>query len=321
MMPEIKNLISFVIPCYRSEATIKLVIDEIIEVVAQRPVYDYEIICVNDCSSDSVYTVLEDLAKNNQKIKIVNFAKNMGKHAAVLAGYAYASGEYVVNLDDDFQCPTIELWKLLDPLIYDGYDYTTAKYPEKKQAAWKNLGSNVNVMMSEALLGKPKNLRFENFTAMKRFVMNEMARYDNPYPYLEGLVLRTTRNIKAIEMEERERADSNTTGYTLVKSISLWINGFTAFSVKPLRFSAFAGFFTALAGFITGLIMVVRKIINPEIVMGYTSLAVIMLFLGGMILMCLGLVGEYVGRIYICLNKAPQYVVKNTINIKKQTED
>lgn len=319
MRDEIKNLISFVIPCYRSEATIKLVVDEIVAVVAQRPAYDYEIICVNDCSPDNVYAVLEELARENKKIKVVNFAKNMGKHAAVLAGYSYVTGEYVVNLDDDFQCPTCDLWKLLDPLISGECDYATAKYPEKKQAAWKNLGSNVNVMMSEALLGKPKNMRFENFTATKRFVVDEMARYDNPYPYLEGLVLRTTRNIKAIEMEERDRADSNTTGYTLFKSIALWINGFTAFSVKPLRFSAFAGFFTAFAGFVTGLVMVIRKMMNPEIVMGYTSLAVIMLFLGGMILMCLGLVGEYVGRIYICLNKAPQYVVKNTINVQEKT--
>ena len=132
---------------------------------------------------------------------------------------------------------------------------------------------------------------------------------------LEGLVLRTTRNVKAIEMEERERADSNTTGYTLAKSIALWINGFTAFSVKPLRIATFVGMMTALAGFITGIIMVIRKLINPVIAMGYTSLAVIMLFIGGMILMCLGLVGEYVGRIYICINKSPQYVVKNTINV------
>ena len=314
-MVKIKNLISFVIPCYRSQATIKKVTDEIIEVVSQRAEFDYEIICVNDGSPDNVYAVLESLAADNSKIKVINFAKNMGKHAAVLAGYAYVSGEYVVNLDDDYQCPTCDLWKLLDPLIKDECDYATAKYPQKKQAAWKNLGSNVNVLMSEMLLGKPKNLRFENFTAMKRFVMDEMVRYDNPYPYLEGLVLRTTHNVKAVEMEERERADSNTTGYTLFKSIALWINGFTAFSVKPLRIATFVGMMTALAGFITGIIMVIRKLINPVIAMGYTSLAVIMLFIGGMILMCLGLVGEYVGRIYICINKSPQYVVKNTINV------
>lgn len=314
-MVKTKNLISFVIPCYRSQATIKKVIDEIIEVVAQRAEYDYEIICVNDGSPDNVYAVLKVLAESNSKIKVINFAKNMGKHAAVLAGYAYVTGEYVVNLDDDYQCPACELWRLVEPLIQDECDYATAKYPQKKQAAWKNFGSNINMLMSEMLLGKPKNLRFENFTAMKRFVMDEMVRYDNPYPYLEGLVLRTTHNVKAVEMEERERADTNSTGYTLLKSIALWINGFTAFSVKPLRLATLVGMVTALAGFVTGIIMVIRKLLNPAIAMGYTSLAVIMLFLGGMILMCLGLVGEYVGRIYICINRSPQYVVKNTINV------
>ena len=315
-MTEIKNLISFVIPCYRSEATIQKVTDEIIEIVGQRAQYDYEIICVNDGSPDNVYEVLQKLAKENHKIKVVNFAKNMGKHAAVLAGYAYVRGEYVVNLDDDFQCPTTELWRLLEPLVQEQCDYATAKYPHKKEAVWKRWGSEVNVLMSQMLLGKPKGIRFENFTACKRFVADEMAKYPNPYPYLEGLLLRVTRNVKEVEMEERERADNNTTSYTFLKSIALWINGFTAFSVKPLRISTFVGVLAAMVGFIVGLIMVIKKILNPEIAMGYTSLAVIQLVIGGLILMSLGLMGEYIGRIYICLNKSPQYVVKNTINVE-----
>ena len=308
------TLLSFVIPCYRSEATISKVIDEIIETVAQRPGYDYEVICVNDCSPDNVYAVLEKLAAGNSRVKVVNLAKNMGKHSAVLAGYAYASGEYIVTLDDDYQCPTYELWKLLDPVEQDECDYATARYKEKKQAAWKNFGSNVNVMMGVVMLDKPRELRFENFCVMKRFVGDEMIKYTSPYPYLEGLVLRVTRRIKMVDMEERDRADSNTTGYTLKKSLALWVNGFTAFSVKPLRIATVIGVLTAIIGFITGVVMVVRRLVNPDIAIGYTSLAVIQLFLGGMILMCLGLMGEYIGRIYISQNKAPQYVVRNTLN-------
>jgi len=319
-MAEVKNLISFVIPCYRSQATIKKVTDEIIEVVGQRPQYDYEIICVNDCSPDNVYEVLRELAAGNRKIKVVNLAKNMGKHAAVLAGYGFASGEYVVDLDDDYQSPTYELWKLLEPVERDECDYATAHYLEKKQAAWKNFGSNVNVLMGVVMLEKPKELRLENFSVMKRFVVNEMIKYTSPYPYLEGLVLRVTRRIKMVDMEERDRADDNKTGFTLKKSISLWVNGFTAFSVKPLRIATIIGLITAVIGFITGIVMIIRRLLNPDIAMGYTSLAVIQLFLGGMILMCLGLVGEYIGRIYISQNKSPQYVVRNTINME-QAED
>ena len=306
--------ISFVIPCYRSEKTISVVVAELIETVHQRENFDYEIICVNDSSPDNVYQVLEALAEGNSRIKVINLAKNMGKHAAVLAGYAYADGSYIVNLDDDFQSPGYELWKLIDPLVQEGFDFVTAHYKRKEQAAWKNAGSAVNNLMSRLMLGKPKGLRFENFSAMKRFVMEEIVRYTNPYPYLEGLVLRVTRNIKTVEMEERGRADKNATGYTFSKSLALWINGFTAFSVKPLRLATFTGIATAAIGFIYGIIMIIRKLLGWNVVLGYTSLLVVQLFLGGMILMCLGLVGEYVGRIYICLNKSPQYVVRNTIN-------
>lgn len=310
--------ISFVIPCYRSEKTIEKVINEILETVALREEYDYEVICINDCSPDNVYEVLKNLAAQNHKIKVINFAQNRGKHAAVLAGYSFANGDYIVNLDDDFQSPGCNLWQLLDPLIGDGYDFVTARYKRKEQAAWKNMGSAVNNLMSQIMLGKPRGLRFENFFAMKRFVKDEISKYTNPYPYLEGLILRVTHNICSVEMEERGRADDNATGYTFTKSLALWINGFTAFSVKPLRFATFAGGVAAVIGFVYGIIMIIRKLLGLNVVLGYTSLVVIQLFLGGMILMCLGLVGEYVGRIYICLNKSPQYVVRDTINITEE---
>ena len=220
-------------------------------------------------------------------------------------------------MDDDYQCPTKELWRLLEPLENDECDFVTANYPQKKQSAWKNIGSNVNMLMSEVLLNKPKGLRCENFCAMKRFVVDEIIRYDNPYPYLEGLILRVTNRIATVEMEERERADSNVTGFTLMKSVALLLNGFTAFSVKPLRISTAIGLITASMGFVMGIVLCIRKLLNPVIAMGFTSLAVIMLFLGGLNLISLGLIGEYIGRIYISLNKSPQYVVRETINISE----
>ena len=195
-------LLSFVIPCYRSEKTIKFVIDEIIKTVSIRKNYDYEIICVNDCSPDKVYDVLQDLAKANKKIKIVNFVKNMGKHSAVMAGFSFVQGDYIVNLDDDFQSPVDKLWELIDPLENGGYDIATAEYIIKKEAFWKRLGSNFNLFMSEILLDKPKGLRFENFSVMKRFVVDEIIKYKNPYPYLEGLILRVTNKVISVKMQE-----------------------------------------------------------------------------------------------------------------------
>lgn len=315
-MITIKTLLSFVIPCYRSEETIQKVTDEIISVVSERgEEYDYEILCVNDCSPDNVYSVLTALSAANKKIKVINFAKNMGSHAAILAGFSHAKGEYVINLDDDMQCPVPELWRLLEPVINDECDVATANYYVKKQALWKNMGSAVNNAVSSKLLGKPKDLRYENFTAAKRFVIDEIVKYDNPYPYLDGLVFRVTGRVKAVMMEQRERGDNKATGYSFRKSVALFANGLTAFSVVPLRFSTVTGCAAAVIGFIIGIIMIIKKLVDPTVPIGYTSTVVIQLFLGGLILMGMGLLGEYVGRIYISINKSPQYVIKNTINL------
>ncbi len=313
------TLLSFVIPCYRSEKTIRPVTEEIIRTVAERGGYDYEIICVNDCSPDDVYSVLRELAKENPKIKVVNFAKNMGKHSAVLAGYHFVSGDYVVTLDDDMQSPTYELWKLIEPLERDECDVANSRYPVKKQALWKNMGSSFNNWVGTILLEKPKGMdHVGNIFACKQFIANEMAKYPNPYPFLEGLMLRTTRRILMIDMEERERGDENKTGYTFWKSVSLFANGLTAFSVLPLRISTMIGVAAAILGFVLGIVMIIQKLLNPNVLMGYTSTIVVQLFMSGLILMSLGMLGEYVGRIYICINKSPQYVIRETLNIQKE---
>ncbi len=310
------TLLSFVIPCYRSEHTIRSVIDEIIEVVSERPEYDYEIIAVNDCSPDNVYKVLSLIAAKNCRVKVIDFAKNMGKHSAILAGFAVAKGAYIVNLDDDFQCPVTELWRLLEPVENEGYDVSTAEYTDKKESRGKRIGSFINSWMSEKMLDKEKGLRFENFSIMKKYIADEITNYKNPYPYLEGLILRVTRNIKTVVMDERSRADDNTTGFTFRRSLSLFINGLTAFSVKPLRFAAVAGFLFAVIGFVYGIIIIVKKLIEPAVPMGYSSIMAVILFSTGLIMIILGLIGEYVGRIYMCINDSPQYVIKDTINLE-----
>lgn len=316
-----KTLLSFVIPCYRSELTIQKVIEEIDSTVMQREKdYEYEIICVNDCSPDNVFSVLKEVASENARVKVIDFSKNMGKHAALMAGFSYCQGNYIFTVDDDFQCPVYELWKLMEKVEHDDCDFATAIYKVKKQSPFKNLGSNINSMMSQLLLEKPKDLRFENFIVMKRFVMEEIIKYDKPYPYLEGLILRVTNRIAMVEMEERERGDDKSTGFTLSKSLSLWLNGFTAFSVKPLRISTILGLLLAVVGFVIGLVMVIQKIINPYVVAGYTSIIAMQSFIGGITMMILGLIGEYVGRIYICLNNTPQYVIRSTINIDNKQD-
>lgn len=305
-----KQKLSFVIPCYRSEHTVEAVIQEIFAVVGDKA--EVEIVAVNDCSPDDVLSVLKRIAVQEPRLKVVDLAKNMGKHAALMAGYSQITGDIVLGIDDDGQCPTDKLWELLEPLEH-GYDISIARYPKKKQSEFKNFGSRVNAWMAEVLLGKPKDLALSNFWAFKRFVINEMLRYKNPYPYLDGLALRTTSRIANVDMEERERV-TGTSGYTFKKSIKLWLNGFTAFSVIPLRFATVLGFLVALAGFLFAAFTVIRKLTYPGIAAGYSSLFAAILFIGGIIMVLLGLIGEYVGRIYISINNSPQYVIRETIN-------
>lgn len=309
--------LSFVIPCYCSERTIEHVINEIISVVSQRCGYDYEIICVNDASPDNVLAVLKNISENNTCIKVINLAKNFGKHSAVMAGYSFVTGEYVVGLDDDGQCPMNRLWDLVDPIVDNKADMTMADYPRKKQSAFKNFGSYINSLMSMALINKPKNLHFSNFNVKKRFIIDEILKYQNPYPYLEGLILRTTNNILPIPMEERDRY-AGKGNFTFFKSLALWINCFTAFSVKPLRMATFIGLFCSIMGFIAGVFVIIRKLIKPQIAMGYSSTMALLLFIGGMLMLMLGMIGEYIGRIYISINNSPQYVIRNTINTNEE---
>lgn len=305
-------LLSFTIPCYRSENTVTNVVDEIIAKVQEMSGYDYEIIAVNDCSPDNTWQVLETLAEGNPKIKCINLAKNVGKHAALMAAFSMVQGDIVIGVDDDGQCPLHELPKLLEPLN-QGYDMSMASYPKKKQSLFKNFGSHVNDYMVRFLIGKPKGLVFSNFIARKRFVCEEIIKYKNPYPYLEGLTLRATHNIALVPMEERER-QAGTSGYTLKKSLALWVNGCTAFSVKPLRLAAVLGLVFAVVGFLAGFALVIQKLINPAIQAGYTSIMALLLFVSGIMMLLLGIIGEYIGRIYICINDSPQYVIREKKN-------
>lgn len=306
--------VSFVIPCYRSQKTIEMVCQEIIDTVSQRTDVTYEIIAVNDASPDGVIHVLNQMADEDPRIKVIDFAKNMGKHAALIAGFRYASGDYVVCVDDDYQCPVDQLWRLLAPLE-EGYDVSMAQYGVKAESRFKNFGSRVNAWMMTTMLGKPKDFQFANFAAMKPYVVKEMVKYDNAYTYINGLILRTTSRIINVPMQERERA-VGVGGYTFFKSLKLWIDGFTAFSIKPLRFAMFLGMGFSAVGFIGALVVLIDKLVQPNLSVGTAAILFVLALVGGILMMLLGLLGEYVGRIYMCINHAPQYIIRGTKNLE-----
>ena len=156
-------------------------------------------------------------------------------------------------------------------------------------------------------------LYLSSYFAARRFVIEDVIRYENAYPYVIGLVLRTTKKIVNVNVTHRER-EIGTSGYTFGKLLGLWINGFTAFSVKPLRMATVAGTCFAAFGFIYSIYTVIKKFVNPAVPVGFSSLICAIMVIGGMLMLMLGLVGEYVGRIYMCMNNSPQYVIRETVN-------
>ena len=303
--------LSFVIPCYRSERTLPAVVAELKSTMAQRPEVDYEIILTEDGSPDGVWQVIRSLAEADRRIRAIRFTRNFGQHAALMAGLSAVSGDAAFLLDDDGQAPVDELFKLVDELD-KGCDVVYGVYPEIHQNAFRRFGSAANKLMAESLLDWPKDVQSTSFFICRRLIVDEILRYDKPYPYLEGLIIRATRNIGHVLVHQRDRAEGSS-GYTLGKLIKLWLNGFTAFSIKPLRAASFCGMLFALIGFVWTLVIVIVRLTTTDVPDGWTTIVAVLLLVGGLLMLMLGLIGEYIGRIYICMNNSPQYVVRECL--------
>jgi len=304
--------LAFVIARFNSSQTLPIVINEIISVV-NKTGCDYQIVLVNDGSSDGTFEEIKMLCARDPKITGINLTMNFGQHSAQMAGFSFADADIIVCMDDDGQSPVGDLQKMLDKLN-DGYDVVYASYSWGKRNIFRGLISWLNHKMTEMFANKPKDLITSNFYMMKRFVMEEIKKYRHAYPYIDGLIFRVTKNITNVETEYRRRI-SGKSAYNLGKLFSLWVNGFTAFSVKPLRIVMIIGTVIAAVGIGYGIYIVLQKIFNPDyILVGWSSLMTALLFVGGMIMISLGFIGEYVGRIYLSLNKKPQYVIKEVIN-------
>lgn len=304
--------LSFVIPVYNSERTIGQVAERICTMAdALDPAYDYEIILINDGSGDRSYEICRRLADENVHVKALNFSKNFGQANAIIAGFRQVTGDYVVCLDDDLQTPPEEIPCMLQKLIQEEYDLVYGHYERKKHSVFRNLGTGMNAFMQTVMLGKPKHITTSSFFIARRFVVDEVAKYDKPFPYIPGLFLQITRNVGNISVRHDARRVGQS-GYTVKKLLHLWLNGFTNFSVKPLRWATVLGSVFALVALVLMVIVLIRSLTGPSSVAGWSSTIISVLFLGGVQLLCIGLLGEYIGRIYLSVNRTPQYVVKES---------
>jgi glycosyltransferase involved in cell wall biosynthesis len=300
--------ISIVIPVFNAELTISSLVNKLIAEIADP--YILEVVLVNDYSKDHSHQECMKLYNENKNIvKYLSLAKNFGEHNAVMAGLNKVTGDLVIIMDDDFQNPVEEVKKLIDFSINNDYDVVYTYYDEKKHKKWRNSGSRLNNYMANILLNKPKDLYLSSFKCLNKFLVNEIIKYDLPYPYIDGLILRSTANIGKIQVNHECRKEGKS-GYTILKLIKLWSNMFTSFSVIPLRISIFVGLFFALTGFLFGIYSIIEHFIVPTLPAGYPITITAIFVFSGIQLISLGMIGEYIGRIFISQNKQPQYTIK-----------
>jgi undecaprenyl-phosphate 4-deoxy-4-formamido-L-arabinose transferase len=271
---------------------------------------DFELLLVSDASPDNSWQVIRDLSQTHPFIKGISLRRNFGQHNAIMAGLHHVSGQFVVLMDDDLQHPPKAIGDLLRAMN-EGYDVCYTRYLNRQHATWKKLGSQFNDWVATHLLGKPKGLYLSSFKGMRREIAQEIIRYDGPYAYIDGLILDVTRSITTIDIEHGARHEGEG-NYNFSRSLALWLKMATSFSVLPLRLASFAGFTLAALSLLMILYVIAEKLLHPELPAGWASLIATVLFIGGVQTLCIGMMGEYLGRTYLKLNHKPQFVVGST---------
>jgi len=309
--------LSIVIPVYNGAATIGTLVDALAELKIEG---GHEVILVNDGSRDTSANVCRKLAERRDlPVSFVDLTRNFGEHNAVMAGFNHVRGDYVINMDDDLQNPPSEVVKLYRHTRDNGYDAVYTRYADKKHESWRNLGSRFANWVADQLLDKPKGLYLSSFRCLSAQVVENIIRYQGPYPYVDGLVMQATQNIGSVEVEHFARVEGRS-NYTIGKLLALWMNLFVNFSVVPLRLSVFLGFAMSALG-VVGAAWVIIEAFGGETPQGWASLMVALLLLSGIQLILLGVVGEYLGRLFITANRKPQFLVRDLTRPEAHPQD
>jgi glycosyltransferase involved in cell wall biosynthesis len=303
--------VSIVIPVYNSEGSIERLCRELIAALVLG--WNMEIILVDDGSKDGSASICRRLHEEFPGvISCVMLSRNFGEHNAVMAGLNFATGDYCVIMDDDFQNPPAQVEALLREAA-KGFDVVYTRYAAKKHSGWRNLGSSFHNRMATWALGKPKDLYLSSFKLLSRFVVQEVIQYTGPDPYLDAIILRITSNVGTITVNHEARKDG-VSGYTFRKLVALWSNMMVAFSVYPLRVIGLFGFMMLLIGATYGgytlLASTIPGFTDPS---DLDQLQASLWFFRGSTLVVISIVGEYVGRIHRHLNAAPQFIIRHRL--------
>jgi polyisoprenyl-phosphate glycosyltransferase len=303
------NEISIVIPIYNSRETIAELHRQIAEALSN---VGFDLVLVNDGSTDGSWNEVRDLCSAHSNVIGINLRKNSGQDNAIMAGLAHARGNYVVIMDDDLQHSPFDVNKLYKKCC-EGYDVCFAQFQKKKQRWWKNLGSWFNGKLAIVLLKKPRHIYLSPFQIIRKDVVKEILAYKGPYPYVQGLLFQITDNVTQVAVEHHERMQGKG-HFDIIRSTAVFIKHVTSFSVVPLRISSFIGFAVACIGFCLSIYYFISFFILRNVVEGWTTLILTILVLGGLVLMSIGLIGEYIGRLYLSVNDKPQYSIKEVLN-------
>lgn len=302
--------VSFVVPVYGSESCLDKLVQAVRDAFKQSG-RDGELILVNDGSPDGSWKKIVALAQDHPCVRGINLRRNAGQDNALMAGLRSAGGRVVVIMDDDLQHDPHDAEDLIRE-VENGADVCYARFPRKRQAWWKNAGSRLNDLVARVVLHKPGHVYLSPYKAIGRGVVDEVVKYTGPFPYVDGLMFTVTDNITQIDVEHHARYAGEST-YSLRRSISVWLKLSTSFSLVPLRIATCLGFAFSGFGLVLALYFVLKHLLIGGAPLGWASTIVAILVLGGVQLACLGLIGEYLGRVFLHLNNRPQYVVKETV--------
>jgi undecaprenyl-phosphate 4-deoxy-4-formamido-L-arabinose transferase len=302
--------LSVVIPVYKGAVSI----GELVEALRALDIDGgMEIVLVVDGSPDDSFEVCRRLMQQpGAPITLVNLSRNFGEHNAVMAGLAQARGAYTITMDDDLQNPPEEVKRLFEHTRDGGYDLVYTYYASKQHAAWRNLGSAFTNWCADRLIDKPKGLYLSSFRCMNAFVRQQIAPYGGPYPYVDGLLMQVTQNIGRLQVMHLPRAVGRT-NYTLRRLVRLWLSMFLNFSVMPLRLASLTGIGLSAMGFLGFAAVLIEALIKRDLPTGWASIMSALALLAGVQLLILGVMGEYLGRMFLTANQKPQYIVREVL--------
>jgi glycosyltransferase involved in cell wall biosynthesis len=302
--------LSFVIPLYNSAATIASMVHDIEQLTIEG---GHEIVLVDDGSADDTSAICRELVRTARiPATLVEHARNFGEHNAVLTGWRHARGTHVVNLDDDGQNPPSEAVRLWQHARATNLDVVFGHYEVKQHSLFRNAGSWFTNRMTDWALDKPHGFYLSSFRCVSGFVTKQVTDYRGPYPYLDGLLLQVTQRIGSIPVRHDVRR-AGRSGYTLRRLIRLWLSAWLNFSLLPLRAATLIGLLTAVAGLaaFAGVVWLWVTDRGPAYGWGWV-MATVLVFSGTQLVM-LGLIGEYLGRMFLTVNQRPQAVVREVV--------